>query len=313
MGALVIKTIACAFAGLSGFFITLWWNSRVVFLAKQQRARKGYQVFSEPLMESLASGGVPARILRFMEMRTRITTLRPQKSFFTQRIWLLGLAGFEKVIPKTGLSNSINKKGFLDTRARFCLTGCFSGVLVGVVFSEELALVLALVFTLIGWRLPLWALKQERDARKTDLENHLSEMLEVVSLGLRSGLSFDRSFELYHFHFTNTFGIGSASAQQLWQLGLATREVALRRFCATYDSAMFARVVENIVRSLRFGASLADSLEASALESRAAHKAFLEEKVAKAPVKMLIPTAALILPAMLMLVLGPVLLEMLSM
>ena len=36
----------------------------------------------------------------------------------------------------------------------------------------------------------------------------------------------------------------------------------------------------------------------------------LEERVAKAPVKMMVPTGVLILPAMLMLVLGPVLLEL---
>lgn len=65
-----------------------------------------------------------------------------------------------------------------------------------------------------------------------------------------------------------------------------------------------------MVRSLRFGSSLAGSLEAAAAEARAEHRARLEERVAKAPVKMMMPTGALILPAMLLLVLGPVLLEL---
>lgn len=43
---------------------------------------------------------------------------------------------------------------------------------------------------------------------------------------------------------------------------------------------------------------------------RAPSIARLEERVAKAPVKMMMPTGALILPAMLLLVLGPVLLEL---
>ena len=36
----------------------------------------------------------------------------------------------------------------------------------------------------------------------------------------------------------------------------------------------------------------------------------LEERVAKAPVKMMLPTGTLILPAMLLLVMGPILLEL---
>lgn len=42
------------------------------------------------------------------------------------------------------------------------------------------------------------------------------------------------------------------------------------------------------------------------------HRAQVEERVAKAPVKMMVPTGTLILPAMLLLVLGPVLLELME-
>ena len=41
-----------------------------------------------------------------------------------------------------------------------------------------------------------------------------------------------------------------------------------------------------------------------------AYRARRQEQVAKAPVKMMVPTGTLILPAMLIMVLGPVLLEM---
>ena len=50
----------------------------------------------------------------------------------------------------------------------------------------------------------------------------------------------------------------------------------------------------------------------AAEQARAARKAQVEERVAKAPVKMMIPTGTLILPAMLLLVLGPVLLELME-
>ena len=91
-----------------------------------------------------------------------------------------------------------------------------------------------------------------------------------------------------------------------------TREQALRDLAATFDSPLFARVVENVVRSLRFGSSLAESLEAAAAEARTQFRSRKQEQVAKASVKMMVPTGALMLPAMLLLVLGPVLLELME-
>ena len=71
-------------------------------------------------------------------------------------------------------------------------------------------------------------------------------------------------------------------------------------------------MAENIVRSLRFGTSLASNLSLLSSEARAVRKAKLEEKVAKAPVKMLLPVGTLILPAMLMLVMGPIMLDLMQ-
>ena len=67
-----------------------------------------------------------------------------------------------------------------------------------------------------------------------------------------------------------------------------------------------------MVRSLRFGTSTADSLEAAAVEAREVHRSRMEEKVAKVAVKMMLPVGTLILPAMLLLVLGPVMLELMQ-
>ena len=101
-----------------------------------------------------------------------------------------------------------------------------------------------------------------------------------------------------------------ASAQRQWTSGLVRRDEALRKVAASYDSAVFGRVVETIIRSIRYGSSMVQSLEGDAAEARNAYQAVREERIAKAPVKMMLPTGALILPAMLLMILGPVLLEL---
>ena len=57
---------------------------------------------------------------------------------------------------------------------------------------------------------------------------------------------------------------------------------------------------------------MSDSLSLLAVEARAIRKAKLEERVAKAPVKMLLPVGTLILPAMLILVMGPIMLDLMK-
>ena len=144
------------------------------------------------------------------------------------------------------------------------------------------------------------------------MERELPQMLAMVALGMQSGLSFDRSFALYPTRFTTNFSKECVHVQQRWEMSLASREDALRDFAATYDSPLFKQAIESVIRSLRLGTSLAANLEALSAEARNQYRAACEEKIAKAPVKMLMPTGALILPAMLLLVMGPILLEMMG-
>ena len=90
------------------------------------------------------------------------------------------------------------------------------------------------------------------------------------------------------------------------------REQSLRQLAASYDSKLLSRVIESMVRSLRFGVSVAAVLDEASHEARGLYKARVEEQVAKAPVKMMLPVGTLILPAMLLLILGPVLLELMD-
>lgn len=258
------------------------------------------------------SSSVAQQVISFVSKQSTQITLKSSDAPFTKGIWKVGTGSLSKTMLHAGNIRRLTVEGFCHSRVLLGFGGLCIGALFGAIFSAEFTVFGGFTGMIIGWKLPHWALRQIVKRRKEDLENHLSEMLEVLALGLRSGLSFDRSFELYHSHFLTVLSRESAFAQQQWQMGLQTREDALRDLASTYDSGLFSRVIENIIRSLRFGSSLADSISSSALEARVLHKANKEEEVAKAPVKMLVPTAALILPAMLILVLGPVMLDMMQ-
>ena len=211
-----------------------------------------------------------------------------------------------------GCAGKVSTRAFCETRNRFGVAGLALGTLLGGLFSWELAIALALAFGFVARTAPNRAMRDAQQRRAHEAERCLSEMLEVVSLGLRSGLTFDRSFALYGQRFTSEFARSCALAHRRWALGLATREESLRSLAESYDCERLSRVVESVVRGLRLGTAFAGSLEEEAAQSRAAHRAAIEERVAKAPVKMMIPTGTLILPAMLLLVMGPILLELAS-
>ena len=80
----------------------------------------------------------------------------------------------------------------------------------------------------------------------------------------------------------------------------------------SYDCEQLQRVVESAIRSLKLGSALTEQLEDAAAQARMAYRTALEERVAKAPVKMMLPVGTLILPAMLLLVMGPVILELMT-
>lgn len=216
------------------------------------------------------------------------------------------------LVKRAGLEGRVDEDGLRAARLRLAGMGAAAGAVVGAVISLEMGLLLAAVAAAAGLYAPTWALRRLERERAFELERSLPEMLEVVALGLRSGLSFDRSFQLYSMHFPSSFARSCASAQKSWSLGLRTRDEALRELAQSYRSDQLERTAERIVRSLRFGSALAPDLEAAAAEARARRRSQVEERVAKAPVKMMVPTGALILPAMLILILGPILLELMQ-
>lgn len=312
----IVALLSCLSAGVVGWCASGMWLARRLAFEQRRTLRQsaGVEVGSNA---DAHLHGVSGAIVRYAtELSRRLThkTTRSLAKYLCsgplQRFGRRGDVWFSEHARKAGLAVEVSHAGFREAGVRLALVGAAVGGLIGVVLSNELAALLGFLGLVGGAVSPRWAVRVAEARRTAEVERHLSEMLEVIALGLRSGLSFDRSFELYAQYFSSPFAGACGSVQRRWSLGLSTRDEALRSLAASYGSDQLTRVIENIVRSLRFGSSLAEGLEAAAVEARAEYRARMEEKVARAPVKMMMPTGALILPAMLLLVLGPVLLDL---
>ena len=146
-----------------------------------------------------------------------------------------------------------------------------------------------------------------RRAQRTELVREMPTFLDIVTLGLGAGLSFDASLELYCDRFSTSLAARLREALLSWRIGASSRDEALERLADQLDVQAMRRFAATVSEALAFGTPLSHALERQAQVIRDEQRAQMEEQIEKAPVKMLIPLGSLIVPAMLLAILGPLL------
>lgn len=137
--------------------------------------------------------------------------------------------------------------------------------------------------------------------------SELPVLLDVVTLGLSAGLSFDSSLELYCARYETELSRAFSEAMLEWRIGVASRDEALRRLADEVGVVALGRFASMVSEALAFGTPLASALERQAELLREEQRAQVEEEIERVPVKMLVPLGTLIVPAMFLAVLGPLL------
>ena len=184
------------------------------------------------------------------------------------------------------------------------------------VVSAAIALWMFPVLLVLAWvlagRAPAMLEHRRREELRASCDAGLDVMADVVALGTRSGLSFDAALDVYCAKFDGELARQMRSARTAWVGGVASRSQALRDVADEMGSAGMRRFADTVVEAVRFGSPLADLLEKFSAEMRRERRAAVEQQVARAPVKMLVPLGTCILPALLIFVAGPVLLQFMS-
>ncbi|MBM6815788.1 type II secretion system F family protein [Olsenella uli] len=143
--------------------------------------------------------------------------------------------------------------------------------------------------------------------RRAECLSELPVLLDVVTLGLSAGLSFDSSLGLYCERCENELARSLEEAMLGWHIGVSGREEALLSLAERLDLAPLRRFATVVGESLAFGTPLAGALERQAQAMRDEQRSQVEEEIEKVPVKMLVPLGTLIVPAMFLAILGPLL------
>ncbi len=132
----------------------------------------------------------------------------------------------------------------------------------------------------------------------------LPDALDMLSVCATAGLGFDQSLQRVSEYWDTPIGHEFGRVINEMEMGL-TRRDALRNLADRVDIREISSFVALIIQTEQLGMSISDTLHAQAEQMRIERRHRAQEQAQKAPIKMLIPMALLIFPALLAVILGP--------
>ena len=231
------------------------------------------------------------------------------------RIMPVRAAKYERLVRASGLPLTPER---IFTMQVFCLLGAtvLGAALAGVllVLFPEMRLVwcvaVLLFFMFVGWVYPSMTLEKYVQWRQNELTRALPFAIDLIGSAMRAGLEFGAAMRYFtglkmEDPLTEEFG----TVLQQIELG-KTRTEALAEMAHRVQLDDFTSFVGVIAYGTEIGASIADTLRIHGEELRRARFHLAERKAARAPSLMILPMALFIMPAVFIIIITPVIMQM---
>lgn len=163
----------------------------------------------------------------------------------------------------------------------------------------------------LGYYLPNVVLSRITAARQREIFETFPDAMDMMIVCVEAGISLDAAIS----RTAKELGLRSptlAEELELVELDLrvgSSRERALRNFAVRTGVEEVSLFVSMILQADRFGTSIAQSLRVHAEELRVRRQLRAEEAAAKIPLKLLFPLIFCIFPSLLLVLLGPAMIQ----
>lgn len=172
-------------------------------------------------------------------------------------------------------------------------------VLIGV-----LVLVVCYIFPILWLRLTI-------SSQQKKLQKDLPSALDMLSVCVDAGLGFDQALQRVSEQWNTRIAAEFGRVVTEMEMGLSRKD-ALRNLANRFDITELSSFVAIIIQSEQLGSSIADVLHVQADQMRVERRYRAQEKARTVPIKMLIPLAFLIFPAIMAVLIGPAIPPLLS-
>lgn len=178
--------------------------------------------------------------------------------------------------------------------------------------SEPIIKVLILLGAImIALLLPDYAVKFIAKARQDSMKKQLPDMMDILSVSIDAGLGFDAALKRALDKFTGALKEEMTVASMEIAMGKARRD-ALSDMAERCDISELKVLVAAIVQSEQMGTPIKNVLKTQSAQLRANRKQIAQEKGMKAPVKMMLPMVAFIFPVLLIILMGPTVMNIIA-
>lgn len=280
-------------------------------------------------MRWLRSGNLNQRLVQYVETplegilnRSKVTLVQPRviTGSFASRIFtpaIRGIGRFFGRITPAGSIESLAKKlliagnplglgarEFYGISMASTLLGVYLAFIVIQRGTTTLNIVLSILTLILFYSFPKVWLQSRVSSRQNKVRRGLPDALDMLSVCATAGLGFDQSLQRVSEYWDTPIGHEFGRVINEMEMGL-TRRDALRNFSDRLEIREVASFVALILQTEQLGMSISDTLHAQADQMRIERRFRAQEQAQKAPIKMLIPMALLIFPALLAVILGP--------
>jgi tight adherence protein C len=211
-----------------------------------------------------------------------------------------------------GLADRWTPTRFLATKVVLAGAGTVAGgLLLASLGRYGWAIVAAAACGAVGFLFPDVHVRTRIERRRNEIRREMPDALDILAVSVEAGLGFDQALSRLRDQM-------SGPLVEEFQLVLSelrvgeSRPNALRKMADRVDVPELHGFVHSMIQADQLGTPLAKILRVQAAESRRRRQVAAEERAMKAPVKMLLPIAIFIFPAMFVVILGPAVIKILD-
>jgi tight adherence protein C len=208
---------------------------------------------------------------------------------------------------KAGLTGSVRAEEFVAIQVGSVMIGFALGLIMvlGGVVKVKTGLALMLFLPLLGGLAPSYWLRHRIKVRRERVTNDLPDLLDLMCISVAAGLGLEQAMQVSCARFESPVCEELRLTLREMELGLS-RHDALENMKLRTDIDDLVTFTVVLSQADALGLPIGRVLQAQADEMRDKRRQRAREKAAKVPVKILFPLALCFLPAILIIVLGPI-------
>lgn len=216
------------------------------------------------------------------------------------------IADLEHKLRIAGNPNNLQARQFYAFRFLLLLAGIFLAFFLNRDLSNfnTTTLLYGVLIVYIFYALPVIWLRGRMRTRQEGIQTGLPDALDMLAVCASAGLGFDQSLQKISDYWDTDLGKEFRTATTEMELG-SSRAEALKNMSNRLDVNDLTQFIAIITQAEKIGMSYADVLQSQAVQMRILRQHRVREQVNKLPAKMIIPLALLIFPAILVVIMAP--------